>query len=70
MDNTPGVMLPALKTAIEKQDFGSFTNAYQQTIEGCYTCHKASEKPFTRLQIPTQPPEHIINLDPNAKWPE
>lgn len=70
VDNTPGVMLSAIKTAIEQKDLVAFTNAYRQTIEGCYACHKASEKPFIRPQIPAQPPEHIINMDPNAKWPE
>lgn len=70
VDNTPGVMLSAIKTALEQKDIAAFTNAYRQTIEGCYACHKASEKPFIRPQIPTQPPEHIINMDPNAKWPE
>ncbi len=70
VDKTPGVMLSAIKTAIEQKDNQAFTNAYRQTIEGCYACHKASEKPFIRPQVPKALAEHIINLDPEAKWPQ
>jgi len=35
-----------------------------------YSCHKASEKPCLRPQIPEQPEARIINFDPGAKWPE
>jgi hypothetical protein len=66
VDGTEGVMLPALKKAIEEQNPVAFTNAYQQTLVGCYSCHQASEKPFLRPQVPTQLAEHIINLDPEA----
>lgn len=70
VDKTPGVMLSGIKTAIEQKDIVTFTNAYHQTIEGCYACHKASEKPFIRPQVPKALAEHIINLDPEAKWPQ
>lgn len=70
VDKTPGVMLSAIKTAIEQKDHVAFTSAYRQTIEGCYACHKASEKPFIRPQVPKSLAEHIINLDPEAKWPQ
>ena len=70
VDKTPGVMLSAIKTAIEQKDNAAFTNAYRQTLEGCYACHKASEKPFIRPQVPKALAEHIINLDPEAKWPQ
>ncbi len=39
-------------------------------LEACYTCHKASDKPFLRPMIPLTEGQSIINLDPNAKWPE
>lgn len=70
VDNTEGVMLSALKTAIDQKNPVAFTNAYRQTIEGCYACHEASEKPFIRPQVPKALAEHIINLDPEAKWPQ
>lgn len=70
VDKTGGVMLSAIKTAIEQKNTGAFTNAYRQTLEGCYSCHKASEKPFIRPQVPKAVAEHIINPDPQAKWPQ
>jgi hypothetical protein len=70
VDQTPGVLLSAIKTAIDQKDKAAFTTAYRQTIEGCYACHKASEKPFIRPQVPKALAEHIINLDPDANWPQ
>jgi hypothetical protein len=67
VDNT---MLSELQKAIEKQDTKKFGDTYKQTIEGCYSCHKASEKSFLRPQIPEQPEARIMNFDPKAKWPE
>lgn len=69
VDKTDGVMLSALKTAIDRHDPPAFRTAYRQTIAGCYACHVASEKPFIRPQIPLTLAEHIINLDPEATWP-
>ncbi len=60
----------AVNSAIEKQDQATFRTAYRQTLEACYLCHKASDKPYLRPQVPQQPPEPIINFDPSATWPE
>ena len=46
-----------------------FTRAYRLTLEGCYSCHKASDKPYLRPRIPEQPASRIINFDPAATWP-
>jgi hypothetical protein len=35
-----------------------------------HACLKASENPFLRPQVPTQPETQIVNFDPDAKWPE
>src|SRR5262245_41259902 len=67
VDNT---LVSQIQKAIEKQDATQFGDAYKQTIEGCYSCHKASEKPYLRPHIPEQPEARIINFDPEAKWPE
>ncbi len=56
--------------AITNKDTAKFQAAYRQTLEGCYACHKALEKPFLRPQIPSAPSVSIINFDPNATWPE
>jgi hypothetical protein len=67
LENT---QLAGVKKAVEDKDAKKFVTAYRQTLEACYSCHKASEKPYLRLQIPEQPAAPIINFDPEAKWPE
>ena len=62
--------LTEIDIAITNKDTAKFQAAYRQTLEGCYACHKALEKPFLRPQIPSAPSVSIINFDPNATWPE
>lgn len=57
-------------TSIAQKDGEKFHAAYRGALEGCYACHKATSKPYLRPQIPTAPPQPIINFDPEAKWPE
>ena len=66
-ENTP---LKQLEDAIKAKDKAKFEKEYRFTLETCYACHKASDKPFIRLQMPTQPETPIINFDPNADWPK
>jgi len=70
LDAVDSTLLSALNKSIEEQDATRFASAYKQTIEGCYSCHKAAEKPYLRLQIPSLPEAPIINFDPAATWPE
>lgn len=65
-----GSSLTEIQATIDAKDAARFAGAYKLALEGCYSCHKASEKPFLRLQIPADPEVKIINLDPNAKWPQ
>lgn len=58
-----------LKDAIAAKDAAAFDKAYRFSAETCYACHEASDKPFLRVQIPTEPETPIINFDPNATWP-
>ena len=62
--------LTEIDGAITNKDTAKFKAAYRQTLEGCYACHKACEKPFLRPQIPSVPNVSILNFDPNATWPE
>jgi hypothetical protein len=66
MENTP---LARLLEAIEAKDRDKFVAAYRFSLETCYACHKASDKPYLRPQIPTHPAEPTINFDPEAMWP-
>lgn len=61
--------LSQIQKAIDARDTDQFTAAYKLTVEGCYACHIAAEKPFIRPQVPVQPEANIINFDPEAKWP-
>ena len=70
LESVDGTLLAAVQEAIVAKDSDRFTQAYRQTIEGCYACHKASEKPFIRPQVPKTPTVHILNLDPAADWPQ
>jgi hypothetical protein len=65
-----GSYLADVQKAIEAKSVARFSEAYKSSLEGCYACHKASEKPYLRPQIPAHPEVQIVNFDPNAKWPQ
>lgn len=65
-ENTP---LQQLQRAIQKQDQEQFVAAYELTLIVCYSCHKASDKPYLRPRIPEQPASSMVSFDPNAAWP-
>ncbi len=62
--------LSEIDGAITNKDTTKFKTAYRQTLEGCYACHKACEKPFLRPEVPSAPSVTILNFDPNATWPQ
>jgi hypothetical protein len=62
--------LVEVRKAVEAKDDVKFGAAYRLTLEACYACHKSSEKPYLRPQIPGEPESPIINFDPDAKWPD
>ena len=62
-------LLKKLDEAIAAKNVSAFESNYRTTLEGCYACHKAADKPFIRPQIPSQPETPIINFDPHADWP-
>ena len=70
LDAVDNSFLTGIATAITNKDSAKFNIAYRQTIEGCYACHKACEKPFLRPQVPNAASVSILNFDPNATWPE
>jgi hypothetical protein len=62
--------LAELGNAITNKDTARFKTAYHETLQGCYACHTACEKPFLRPQVPDAPGVSILNFDPNATGPE
>jgi hypothetical protein len=65
-ENTP---LKQLEEAIGAKDSAKFEAAYKFTLETCYSCHKAADKPYLRPKIPETPGDPMINFDPSATWP-
>jgi len=61
--------LKQVEEAIKTKNDERFVAAYKFSLENCYACHKAADKPYLHPQIPTGPAVQIINFDPNAKWP-
>lgn len=70
LESIKNTFFPELKDAIAKKDLPAFELAYRRTIEGCYGCHKTSEKPYLRLGIPAGRVAQIMNFDPGASWPQ
>jgi hypothetical protein len=61
--------LTEIGKAIADKHVERFAGAYRQTLEGCYACHAASDKPYLRPRIPDRPETTIINFDPAASRP-
>ena len=47
--------LKQLEAAIKSKNHERFVAAYKFSLESCYACHKAADKPYLRPQIPTGP---------------
>jgi len=62
--------LKAVADSIQEQNSAAFSAAYRMTLEACYSCHKASGKPYLRPMVPTAPAQSIINFDGTATWPQ
>jgi hypothetical protein len=58
-------LLADVARAITNKDAVKFKAAYQQTLQGCYACHTACEKPYLHPQVPTATDAPIISFDPN-----
>ena len=67
MENSP---LKQLEESITAKDREKFVAAYEFTLTTCYSCHKASDKPYLRPRIPDHPASAMMNFDPNAAWPK
>jgi len=74
--NLPGILeafensqLTPLKQAVDRKDNVKFAAVYKESLTVCYACHKASDKPYLRPQVPAKPEAGIINFDPDANWP-
>jgi len=62
--------LATLKKTIDRKDSRQFATDYKRLLEDCYSCHKAANRPYLRLMVPVSGPQPIVNLDPDATWPQ
>ena len=62
--------LADVKTAIDQKDGVKFAAAYKTMLESCYSCHKSVGRPYLRPMIPKASMQAILNMDPNATWPQ
>lgn len=61
--------LAQLKRTIDGKDEPAFEKVYRESLTMCYSCHKATDKPYLRPRVPAEPASPIINFDPRADWP-
>jgi hypothetical protein len=62
--------LTKVRKAIEAKDGPAFAAEYKNLLRDCYSCHKAALRPYIRPMVPASGAQPILNLDPNATWPE
>lgn len=58
-------LFAAVNIALEQKNAAQFATAYKGSLDGCYSCHKSSGKPFLRLIVPTSPAQTIIDFNPD-----
>jgi hypothetical protein len=47
---------PAMKNAVERQDFKAFQQNYGESMSVCNMCHTATGRPFIVITLPSAPP--------------
>ena len=66
IESTPSMQVGK---AIQSKDLKTFLTSYRALLNGCYSCHRAVDKPFLRPRLPAPPANSIINIDPKATDP-
>jgi len=64
VQNIEDVGFTPLKAAIEARDSRAVKVAYQRTLDACYACHKAVEKPQLKPEVPQHPGALLIRMQP------
>jgi hypothetical protein len=52
-DSVDAGAFAAVKQAMVRKNNAQFVTAYRRSLEGCYSCHRISGRPYLRLKIPT-----------------
>jgi len=66
IESTPNMQVGK---AIQSKDLKTFLTSYRALLGGCYSCHRAADKPFLRPRLPAPPSNSIITIDPKATEP-
>ena len=66
LDGLERTVFADAQRAVEGKSPEAFARAYQAALAGCYSCHVASDKPFLRPHVPTEPEARIIDFAPAA----
>ena len=69
-DGVDNGTLASMKKTIQMKDSKQFAVEYKHLLEDCYSCHKTVGRPYLRPMVPVSGPQPIINLDPDATWPQ
>ena len=59
-------LFAAVKIAIEQKNGAQFATAYTRSLDGCYSCHKSSGKPYLHLIVPSVPAQTIVDFSPET----
>ena len=62
--------LADVKAAIAAKDSAKFAATYKTMLESCYSCHKSVGRPYLKPMIPKTQAQSILNMDPDATWPQ
>jgi hypothetical protein len=71
-DGVDNGSITKVRKAIEAKDSKAFAGEYRNLLRDCYSCHKAALRPYLRPMVPVSSAaaQPILNLDPDATWPE
>jgi hypothetical protein len=69
-DGVDNGTLTSVKKTIQTKDSKQFVVEYNHLLEDCYSCHMTAGRPYLRPMVPISGPQPVVNLDPDATWPQ
>jgi hypothetical protein len=69
-DGVDNGTLTSVKKTIQTKDSKQFVVEYKHLLEDCYSCHMTAGRPYLRPMVPISCPQPVVNLDPDATWPQ
>ena len=69
-DGVDNGTLTSVKKTIQTKDSKQFVVEYKHLLEDCYSCHMTAGRPYLRPMVPISGPQPVVNLDPDATWPQ